>query len=141
MTDGFAGDRATHAHDAPGLDRWVAVLHGPDVVRNLARDGRRRVVLEEGAQAVLLLLGVGRVPAARGRAGLAACGPNYGERPEGVEYHSIGHGLPSNQSGMKTLYLCCSSLVARMSAPWTVWSKKPKMSKMEMMPLVASAGP
>ena len=53
----------------------------------------------------------------------------------------MGQGSPWNQSGMKTLYLWWSSLVERMSAPWTVWSKKPKMSKMTTMALVASSGP
>ena len=42
---------------------------------------------------------------------------------------------------MSTLYFWWSSLVARISAPWTVWSKKPKMSKMKIIPLSASAGP
>ena len=56
-------------------------------------------------------------------------------------HQSIGQGSPLNKSGMKTLYFVCSSLVARISAPWMVWSKKPKMSKMSTMPFAASEGP
>lgn len=37
-------------------------------------------------------------------------------------YQSIGQGLPSNQSGIRTRY-CCLWLVARMSAPWIDWGK------------------
>lgn len=36
-------------------------------------------------------------------------------------------GLPSKKSGMNTRYFW-SVEVARISAPWMVWSKKPKMS-------------
>ena len=42
-------------------------------------------------------------------------------------YHEMSAGLPSKKSGMNTRYFW-SVEVARISAPWMVWSKKPKMS-------------
>lgn len=54
--------------------------------------------------------------------------------------HSMGHGSPANQSGMKTRYFS-APLVARISAPWSVWGKNPKISKVTTMAFFASAGP
>lgn len=56
-------------------------------------------------------------------------------------YQEISAGLPSKKSGMKTWYLRSLSEVARISAPWRVWGKKPKMSKTIRMACLASAGP
>lgn len=55
-------------------------------------------------------------------------------------YHSYAAGSPSNQSGISTRCFCLPAS-ARISAPWTVWGKKPKMSMMTRMPFSASAGP
>ena len=43
-------------------------------------------------------------------------------------YQLMSAGEPSKKSGMKTRYGCSLSLWARMSAPWMVCGKKPKMS-------------
>lgn len=52
----------THACDSPLLDIRVLLRHGLDVGREQRRDGRRREALEEVAEVLLLLLGVGRQP-------------------------------------------------------------------------------
>lgn len=49
--------------------------------------------------------------------------------------------FPSKKSGMKTWYGRSLSVCARMSAPWSVWLKKPKMSYTTRIPCFASLGP
>ena len=71
------------------------------------------VLVEELADKLLLLLGVRRKP-------VLDYWPSTTVQEDKTPcntHHSVGQGLPENQSGMKTL-----ALVARISAPWTVWS-------------------
>jgi hypothetical protein len=43
-------------------------------------------------------------------------------------YHEMSAGSPSKKSGMKTRYFWSLLAVERISAPWMVCGKKPKMS-------------
>ena len=57
-----------YAEDAPGLDGVVLGFEGLDKLRELVGDAGGRVLAEESAQVLLLLGGVGRVPAVAGLA-------------------------------------------------------------------------
>lgn len=57
----------THAYDRPLLDLGILLRHGLDVGRDQGRDDGGREALEEGAEVLLLLLGVGGKPGELGR--------------------------------------------------------------------------
>lgn len=50
----------SYPDDGPALDLGILSRHGLDISRDFSGDAWRRVLLEEGAEALLLLLGVGR---------------------------------------------------------------------------------
>ena len=56
------GRGVAYADDAPGLDGGVLGLEGLDKLGKLVGDAGGRVLAEEGAQVLLLLGRVGRVP-------------------------------------------------------------------------------
>lgn len=51
-----------YADDTPRLDRGVLCVQGLDELGQFGSDAGRRVPAEEGAEVLLLLGGVGRVP-------------------------------------------------------------------------------
>lgn len=111
----------TYAEDAKLGQRRVLLLNGIHIVGQGCGRAGGRVLLKEAAQALLLLLRVGRVPVAFGFVVSATNSSLCLLLRRGIggrgTHHSMGQGSPLNQSGMNTLYLCWSSECAKMSAP------------------------
>jgi hypothetical protein len=125
---------STYTQDAK-LGDGVLGLNSVNIARNLVGDLGRREGLKELAELLLLVVVVRRVTLP------VVSFTTLSERRGEISHISMGHGLPLNQSGIYTLNFCLSSHVARISAPCSVWSKKPKMSMMTTIALSASFGP